>query len=158
LDADWADSDNDIRHRLVGNLIWDLPLDFMVGVLLTYQSGYPFTVFAGSDVNNDGNGNDYAVIDDTNRERVRTAGLDLSDGLQGRNSAREPSFFNVDVRFGKTFDLGPGRFEVLIDVFNLFNHANRFTTVTSIAAPDFGSLNGLFSNPRQVQIGVRYRF
>ena len=114
---------------------------------------------SGFDDNGDQNFNDYAVVDDSNRDVALAAGHDLPDGLQSRNSARNPSFFILDIRFGKVFDFGrPGNFEILVDVFNLFNNANRFTTNTAIGFSNFGFLNGLLNDPRQVQIGVRYRF
>lgn len=159
LDADWADSDLDVRHRFVANAVVNLPLDFVFSTLVTWQSGFPYTVESGSDDNGDNNRNDYAVIDDTNIGLARSAGQDLEFGLQGRNSARQPGIFAMDIRLSKVFDFGqPGRLEIMLDVFNLFNNANRFTSNESIGSPNFGFLNGLVNDPRQAQIGVRYRF
>ena len=89
------------------------------------------------------------------------AGQELEDGLQGRNTARNPSVFLLDIRFSKVFVLGSaGNLELLVDVFNVFNNANRYVSGVGvfIGSPNFGVLDGLLSEPRQVQLGVRYRF
>jgi hypothetical protein len=158
LDADWADSENDLRHRLVANAVIDLPLDFVFSTLLQTNSGRPYNVLAGRDSNGDRNTNDYAVIDDSNRARAEAAGQELADGLQPRSAARQPSAFLMDIRLSKVFDFGkPGNLELLFEVFNLFNNANRLTSNQSIGSPNFGFLN-IVGEPRQIQLGVRYRW
>jgi len=159
LDADWAHSEIDNRHRLVANAVFALPAGFNFSTLLTWQSGYPFNVTSGVDDNGDGNRTDQAVIDDTNRALVQGAGHDLPDGLQLRNSARQPNQFNMDIRFSKVFDFGePGNLELLFETFNLFNTTVRATSNGQVSSPNFGFLNQVLFNPRQVQLGVRYRF
>jgi Carboxypeptidase regulatory-like domain/TonB dependent receptor len=159
LDADWADSENDLRHRLVASAVFDLPMNFVFSTLLQTNSGRPYRVTSGRDSNGDRNTNDYAVIDDTNRARAEAAGLDLEDGLQARNTARQPSAFLMDIRLSKLFDFGrPGTLELLFEMFNVFNNANRLTTNESIGSPNFGFLNIVGNDPRQIQLGVRYRW
>ena len=122
------------------------------------NSGVPFNVESGDDDNGDNNGNDRAIINDSNRALAQAAGQDLADGLQGRNTARQPSSFVMDIRFAKVFDFGrPGNLEILFEVFNLFNRANRLTTNDSLGSNNFGFLN-IIGPPRQVQVGVRYRW
>ncbi len=158
LGADWALSEMHVRHRFVANAVFDLPADFIFSTLITAQSGSPFNVTSGNDDNNDGNRNDYAVIDDSNRALAQSGGQDLADGLQGRNSGSQPSTFVMDIRFSKAFAFGgAGRIEGLFEVFNLFNTANRSSTNGSIGSPNFGFLN-IVNAPRQIQIGVRYTF
>jgi hypothetical protein len=157
LDADWADSENDLRHRFVASAVVDIPGGFVFSTLLQTNTGRPFNVLSGRDDNGDRNTNDYAVITDANRGRAEAAGQDLADGLQPRSAARQPSGFLMDIRFSKLFDFGPGNLELLFEVFNLFNNANRLTTNPSIGSPNFGFLN-VVGDPRQVQLGVRYRF
>jgi hypothetical protein len=158
LDADWADSELDIRHRFVANAVVNLPGDFVFSTLLQANTGRPYSAFAGVDSNGDGNNRDYAVIDDSNRQRAIDAGQDLADGLQGRNTAREPSSFTMDIRVSKLVRFND-RFTVegLFEVFNLFNNANRLTTNDSIGSPNFGFLN-VVGNPRQIQVGARFRW
>ncbi|MGH9321743.1 MAG: carboxypeptidase regulatory-like domain-containing protein [Vicinamibacteria bacterium] len=158
LDADWADSENDLRHRFVASAVVDLPLNFVFSTLLQTNTGRPYNVLSGRDDNGDRNTNDYAVINDSNRARADAAGQDLADGLQPRSAARQPSFFSMDVRLSKVFDFGnPGNLELLFEMFNVFNNANRLTSNQSIGSPNFGFLN-IVGEPRQVQLGVRYRW
>jgi hypothetical protein len=64
----------------------------------------------------------------------------------------------MDIRFSKLFDFGsPGNLELLFEMFNVFNNANRLTSNQSIGSPNFGFLN-IVGEPRQVQLGVRYRW
>jgi hypothetical protein len=69
----------------------------------------------------------------------------------------------MDIRFSKLFDFGsPGNLELLFEMFNVFNNANRLTATnttggSSIGSPNFGFLN-IVGEPRQVQLGVRYRW
>ena len=117
------------------------------------NSGSPFNVTSGVDDNGDGLRNDRAVI-----ESGQAAGLDLPVGLQPRNSARQPAFYNVDLRFSKFFDFGEaGRIDILVDVFNLFNNANRRTTNDNFSRSTFALLNRV-GDARQAQIGLRFRF
>jgi hypothetical protein len=158
LDADWADSELDVRHRLVANAVFNLPGEFVFSTLLQTNSGRPYTIRAGRDVNGDSNNNDYAVIDDSNRALVTGAGQDVADGLQGRNTAKQPNAFVMDIRLSKVFNFGDvGNLEAMLDVFNLFNNANRLTTNGAAGSPNFGFLN-IVGAPRQIQVGVRYRF
>lgn len=158
LDADWADSENDLRHRFVASAVVDLPLNFVFSTLVQTNTGRPYNVLSGRDSNGDRNTNDYAVVDDTNRALADAAGQDLADGLQPRSSARQPSAFSMDIRLSKLFDFGkPGNLELLFEMFNVFNNANRLTSNQSIGSPNFGFLN-IVGEPRQVQLGVRYRW
>jgi hypothetical protein len=64
----------------------------------------------------------------------------------------------MDIRLSKLFDFGnPGNLELLFEMFNVFNNANRLTSNQSIGSPNFGFLN-IVGEPRQVQLGVRYRW
>jgi hypothetical protein len=158
LDADWADSENDLRHRFVASAVVDLPWRFVFSTLLQTNSGRPYNVLSGRDDNGDRNTNDYAVINDSNRARAEAAGQDLADGLQPRSAARQPSAFLMDIRLSKLFGFGDrGDLELLFETFNVFNNANRLTTNQSIGSPNFGFLN-IVGEPRQIQLGVRYRW
>ena len=75
-----------------------------------------------------------------------------------RTDARNPGSFVMDIRFSKVFDFGrPGNLEALFEIFNLFNNANRLSTNTSAGSPNLGFLN-IVGAPRQIQLGVRYRW
>lgn len=158
LNADWADSENDIRHRFVGSAVLNLPVGFVFSTLVQANTGRPYNVLSGVDSNGDQNTNDYAVITDANRARAEAAGQNLPDGLQKRSAARQPGALSMDIRLSKVFDFGrPGNIELLFEMFNVFNNANRLTSNQSIGSPNFGVLN-IVGDPRQVQLGVRYRW
>jgi hypothetical protein len=158
LAADWGYSEIDIRHRWVGSLLYSFPADFNVGVVATIASGNPFNVLSGRDDNGDGAFNDRAVVNDSNRARAQGAGQDLADGLQPRNSARNPNYYNMDLRVTKVFDFGrPGRLELLFELFNVFNNPNRRSSLGRLDLANFGTLN-LIDPARQAQLGIRYRW
>jgi hypothetical protein len=156
--ADWGPSDRDVPHRFVATGIYQLPYEFSVGATLELASGNPFNVLSGADNNQDGLFNDRAVVNDTNRARAQAAGQDLPDGLQERNSARNPNFYLFDLRVTKRFDFGgPGQLELLFELFNVFNNANRRTNLGRLDLSNFGTLN-LIGESRQAQLGIRYRW
>jgi hypothetical protein len=158
LDADYADSELDIRHRIVGSAVIDMPLGFVFSTLVQANTGRPYRILSGVDSNGDRNFNDSAVVNDSNRARAEAAGQDVEDGLQPRDAARQGSAFLMDIRVAKLFDFGnPGSLELLFEMFNVFNYANRLTTNESIGSANFGFLN-VVGEPRQIQLGVRYRF
>ncbi|MBV9495534.1 MAG: TonB-dependent receptor, partial [Acidobacteria bacterium] len=143
-------SDNDVTHRVVGDLTYRLPFGFTISGIGQYRSGVPFSrtiAFAGAmNLNGltqtsgnipvfvDGNGN---IIDLTkagpNGNGVVTR-RQLADylGAQGasiigRNTERQPDVWNADLRLSKIFGLPRGiQLEVLGEVFNVFNTKNRF--------------------------------
>ena len=152
--VDRGPSDRDVRHRFVGSVVWALPADVQLSSTIIMNTGDPYNITSGFDDNGDGLRNDRPVIDSSNRP----SGLDTPDGLQPRNSARQPTFYNVDIRLSKAFDFGSaGSLELLLDVFNLFNSANRRTTNTNFSRSTFTALNRV-GDSRQAQFGIRYRF
>jgi hypothetical protein len=150
--ADKGPSDNDQRHRLVvSGTVGDgtepavarALLGFQLGYVVAYATGVPFNVLAGSDLNNDTNNND------------RPAGVT-------RNSGRQPSTSTVDVRVSRGFRVGPQRFEVMLEAFNVFNRTNILAVNSTYGTgtfplPTFGQPT-LAGDPRQLQVGVRWSF
>ena len=73
----------------------------------------PYTPVIGFDTQNDGNDwNDRAIV---------------NNKVVARNSARQPAFFNLDLRFVKDFALrGEGRhLDLFMDIFNITGAGNR---------------------------------
>jgi hypothetical protein len=134
LMADWGPTANDVRHRFVSNVVYELPYGIQIGGIVTTNSAPPYNIILGSDVNRDGDNND------------RPAGV-------GFNEGRGDMFFQTDLRLSKKINLG-GRAtgEVLWEMFNLFNtvNFNNFQNNMS-SAPGFTS-TGIptgFGRPRQ---------
>jgi len=145
---DWGPTSNDVRHRFVSNVIYELPYGVQVGGIVTASSAAPYNITTGSDANRDGDNND------------RPAGV-------GFNTGRGDSLLQTDLRVSKRFDLGRARGEVLWEMFNLFNSVN-FTNyqgnqsaapgVTGTGIPTgFGRPRQAF-DPLQAQLGLKLSF
>jgi Carboxypeptidase regulatory-like domain/TonB dependent receptor len=114
-----ADSVQDVRHRFIANFTADTPQksvlrNFELSGIVTLQSGRPFTIFVGNDVNGDTN----PVTD-----RV---------GLSPRNSYRGDKLYNTDLRISRMIHFKENLGLLLaFDAFNVFNRPN-VDEVTSV--------------------------
>lgn len=160
-----ANSNQDVRHRFTANFVATAPergwlRNFELSGIVVAQSPRPFTIFAGFDVNNDGN----PVTD-----RV---------GLSARNNYWGDSQRSVDIRVSRLFRFRErARLRLSADGFNLLNRTNVEEVNTVYGAPDFiGSIprhykdgmgspaNPLFGAPRvmlnarQLQFAVKLEF
>jgi hypothetical protein len=140
-------SDNDVKHRIVGDLTYRLPWGFEVSAIAFWHSGFPYTgaisfTCSGCTANSltgqaqtsqaanftpvfvDGSGN---IIDITQATGMTlpqfSAFLAGQNGrLQQRNSYRMPSVYDADIRLSRNFNLFDGvRLQVIAEVFNLLN-------------------------------------
>jgi hypothetical protein len=207
-----APSDNDVKHRFVGDFIYRLPWGFEVSGVGFWHSGFPYTgaisfACTGCVANSltgqaqtsvaanftpvlvDGNG---SIIDLTQANGMTLPQFSAflsgqNASLIQRNSFRQPSVWDADLRVSKTFDLPYGvRLQLLAEVFNLFNRnmpvvtgANqdlfrvtytvstgkytitKFTnTVSGTALNTFGVVQGYSGevNPRQLQLAAKISF
>jgi hypothetical protein len=155
LAAEWSYSKNDVRHNFNFNSLADLPGGFTAGAILFARTGTPYTPIIGFDTQNDANDeNDRAII---------------NGHVVGRNSFRQPAFFDLDVRLLKAFRFGNGReIELIGEAFNVTRASNLnfgpdsvspFGTpvqpVATAGQPLFAPSTARFGGPRQVQIGMR---
>ena len=129
---------NDVRHRLSTALNVDLPLGLRFATIVTAQTALPYTITTGTDDNLDTNIND------------RPPGV-------GRNSARGADFWQADARISKSFRTGIGRFEVLVEVFNVANRANWSGFDGRKTSRTYGGPTTALPS-RQVQAGIRLDF
>ena len=112
LAADAAYSNFDVRNSFNLSAITNLPLGFKFNPILFARSGVPYTPIIGFDMQGDANDwNDRAIIN----------GL-----VAERNSLRQPSFFDLDIRFVKDITLkGEGHhLDLFMDLFNVTNSSN----------------------------------
>ncbi len=141
-----ARADSDIPVRLVFVGYFPRFYGIRSSVSLRYASGYPFTPRFNGDTNQDGYLNDPA--------------------LGGRNSMRQPSLKNLDLRFTREWKLGAKvKLDTSIEIYNPFNWANQTTSNTTVdAALDkngvypFGLINVTDKKTREVQFQLRAKF
>jgi hypothetical protein len=151
-----ARSRQHVAHRVTARATGLTPLPvgalrrLTLAAIVTADSGRPFTVFAGSDVNGDGN---------PNSDRA---------GLLGRGTLGGPAYASVDLRLAWPIRLRGRRWgDVRADVFNVLNRVNvrDLNTVwgsDDLARPPdaqlrFGTPRDVFS-ARQAELGVRIDF
>jgi hypothetical protein len=138
-DLDFGPSDNDVRHRFTGNLVYQLPFGFNAGAIVTANSGAPYNHTTGRDDNLDFVNND------------RPAGVRF-------NSLRGAPLFLTDLRVTKKLSLGATRnVEVMWEMFNVFNRANLSDYNGNERAATFRQARSALS-PFQGQLGVRLAF
>jgi outer membrane receptor protein involved in Fe transport len=109
-----ATSNQDVRHRFVGNFTLTAPdknkylRNFLLSSIVTVQSARPFTLFVGFDSNND-------LIPAADRV-----------GNLSRNTYKGDNFNTWDLRIMRSFHLPREgmRLEAAVDAFNVFNHTN----------------------------------
>ena len=149
LASEYSLSDRHSRHRVNVFGLFDLPKDVQLTALVQYRSPNPTTGtdLVGQDLNNDGQAND----------RVFINGVDV-----GRNQQeKDNQFFTLDLRASKIFPLAGGKsVEALFEVFNLTNSDNNIVSqISGGLLFDFsGTIRSGTGDPRQAQIGVRFRF
>jgi hypothetical protein len=158
LAAEWTYAKNDVRHNVNVNALADIPGGFTAGAILFARTGVPYTPIIGFDTQNDANDdNDRAII---------------NGQVVGRNSFRQPNFFDLDVRLVKAFAFGSGRrIELIGEVFNLTRAKNlnfgadgvspygtAAQPVATAGQPLFAPSTARSGGPRQVQLGMRVVF
>jgi hypothetical protein len=130
LGADRGLSEFDQRHKVVMAGVIDSPwtnpilAGFQLAPIFTYNSGHPFNLLAGGEVNGDNH---------TTNERPIGAGRDTGLG---------PSYTNFDMRLSWQHTLGEkARLQFTAEGFNIANHTN-FASVNNVVNPLFGIQTG----------------
>ncbi|MGA7615892.1 MAG: TonB-dependent receptor [Thermoanaerobaculia bacterium] len=131
----------DARHRATLSVIYSAPFGINLSGIGRYRSALPYTV-----VNADGV--------DLNGDSFRN---DLAPGISHVNSARGDSFSQVDVRISKEIKLQGVGFELIGEIFNLFNSTNP------AAFDRFGVAHAYAGDPGQgeqrlAQLGLRIHY
>ena len=155
-------SKQDIRHTLSMSGLFDLGRGFTLSGIVLTRSAVPFTAVIGSDQQNDQNDdNDRAII---------------NGQVTGRNSFRQPYFFDLDLRLLKAFRFGETkRLDLSVEAFNLTRNGNKnfandgisiygiplasgAPSVPTAGQPLFAPSTARFGGPRQMQLGLRFVF
>ncbi|HKN76190.1 MAG TPA: TonB-dependent receptor [Candidatus Acidoferrum sp.] len=126
LGADRALSEFDQRNKVVVAGVFDSPWKnpilaaFQLAPIFTYNSGHPFNLLAGGEVNGDNH---------TTNERPIGAGRDTGIG---------PDYTNLDLRLSWHHKLvEKANLQFTAEVFNLANHTN-YASVNNEVSPLFG--------------------
>lgn len=126
LGAERGLSDFDQRHKFILAAVLDSPWKnavlsgFEISPIVHYNSGHPFNLLAGSDVNGD-----------------RHSTNDRPIGA-GRNTGLGPDYADFDMRISRRFKLGEkAGLQLIAEGFNLFNRTN-FASVNNVVGLGFG--------------------
>ena len=156
IEAEWGRSGTGQKYRFVSSGVFRLPWAVTLSAIYEYGSGQPWNRTLGYDYNGDIWASDRAPA-------------------VARNDQDGPRFSQLDLLAAKAFDLGDrGSLEVVAEVFNLLDTVNFDVTSVDDAMyfagptlmgpsrehvpnPGFGAYRDTH-RPREVQVGVRYRF
>jgi hypothetical protein len=137
----------DQRHRATFNGIWSVGRGLQLSGLYFYGDNGWATPSSGVDVLQSG----------SSGGRVRADGT-----LIPRNSFDLPSLHRVDMRLQQRLPLGSkASIDGIVEVFNVFNHANYASFVTNESSSRYGQPNESLNvsyQPRLLQFGFRASF
>ncbi len=184
-DAWEGPSDYDVRHRLVANMVAELPFGkgkrwatsgagatlfggWTLSGVYTFRTGLPFTVNqANNSVGTRMTGMPNLVGDPKGAETVDqwfnpaafVAVTSGTFGNAGRNILRGPRWRTVDFSLSRRLELG-SRFGAVLrwDAFNVLNRNNFGLPNRDRASGAIGTITGLAGDPRLMQVSLRVTF
>ncbi len=148
LGPQYAYGAGDQRHRAVFNGIWQLKYGLQVSGIYFFGSGERLATTYGGDVR---------LTGDSRGNRLRPNGT-----IVPLNNFVGDPIHRVDMRLQKRLVFGPRlKAEGLLEVFNIFNHANYGSYVTQENNAQYGLPTqnpGITYAPRTAQLGFRVTF
>ncbi len=161
-----------------GNSIVDYAIGgWNINGVLQLHSGAPFDVGSGKDIANTGNynyGNGYGYeranivgspypSNKNATEWVNPASFEVpaqfTFGDLGRDSLRSDWYRNLDFSIFKVFPVTESkRFEFRAEIFNITNAEVLSIPISSLENPDFGQVTSTVTQPRQIQLGLKFYF
>jgi hypothetical protein len=145
-DACTGPLNTDARHRVTLSAVYQAPWAINVSGIYRYRTGYPYTEWAGTDLNGDG------------------FAFDLPAGVSRVNSRRGDDFSQLDLRLSRDFRIaGSFGIEIIAEAFNVFNEKNPYRYIGNRLASNFGQPTVFAGDPLQgeqrlMQLGVRLRY
>lgn len=147
LGNEWAPAEGAQKHRAVFNSIVEPGFGFQISGLYHFGSGQRFLTNYGGDLRNSGN---FSL-------RMRPDGT-----IVPRTDIVGRPIHRMDVRVIRRFNVwGRATLEGSLEVFNVFNHANYGSYVTTESSPFYGQPQqniGAAFQPRSAQLGFRLVF
>ncbi|HET9218817.1 MAG TPA: TonB-dependent receptor [Terriglobia bacterium] len=141
LAADWA---NYPRHQFSGSLNSRLPFDIFLTTSFALNSGNRYSITTGKDDNGDGITND------------RPLGMP-------RFTETGPIYKSIGFNISKAFRIGASKngdaknLNFFANMDNAFNTVNLGTPSGTLTSPFFGKSTSA-SNPREIEVGLRFQF
>jgi outer membrane receptor protein involved in Fe transport len=186
LDVDYSPLIGEVRHRVVGTVIYDIPWlrgrkdvagavlgGWQLSSVLNFRTGEPLRITQASGIGNsrpDYNGGNQVFDNwrDTLQYLDRSAytlvptspatKATIRPGNQNSSQVQGPGRRRVDLTVAKAFALsGRTQLQVRFESFNVFNWAQYNNPVTNVVAPNFGQITSVAST-RTGQIGLRLTF
>jgi Carboxypeptidase regulatory-like domain len=189
---DYGLSDNDLPYVFKFTPVYSVPEShtnrfaslltsgWYLSSILTWQSGFPFSIFSGKDNSLSGVGNDRADL--AAGTSLQQAGLDPNRphsqliqqyfntsafttnkigtfGNTGKNILRGPGFFDTDLALRKNTRLTE-RFSLQfrVEAFNAFNTVSFNNPGQIVGTSSFGKITSQAGNPRILQISGKIIF
>ena len=132
LTPEYGYSDRDQRHRFNAFATFLLPYDINLSPIVQYRSAQPTSLV---------NRGAFPNITERNTERL------------------DNEFFTFDARASKAFKFGERmELEGIFEIFNLFNNRNPRSLAKPLTFNFDGTVSAGFGDPRQVQLGARFKF
>jgi hypothetical protein len=179
-----ANSGFDFRHRFTTSYLWNIPTpqewrgplayvlkNWSFNGILTYQTGFPFTVTQSGNTQNTGAATqrpDYAAgqnpeLADPDPSRwFNTDAFTRANnkyGNVGRNTLRQPAMKIWDIGVFKEFPVVEGqRFQFRWEAFNLWNTPQFRAPNAQLGTPTFGQITSTWLDNRQMQFALKYLF
>ncbi|MFQ5526988.1 MAG: carboxypeptidase regulatory-like domain-containing protein [Thermoanaerobaculia bacterium] len=158
-DYDWGNAERDVKNRIVVSGLVQLPANFRISGIVESRSGRPYDP-TDSSFDFPACGFTRLGFDCPNARPV------VNGQVLARNSFRNDSIENIDVRVSKFFEFGTDKsVDVFFEVFNLlddqtFGVCFGFTCddQRDPTEPDFGLASSRITNPRVYQLGARFNF
>jgi len=145
-DACFGPLNTDATHRITFSALYQAPWAINLAGILRYRSGFPYTEWAGRDLNGDG------------------FAFDLPAGVDHVNNLRGEDMTQLDLRISREFRLG-GSFgiEAMAEIFNVLNDENPYRFIGNQSASNFKQPTVFAGDPLQgeqrlIQLGLRLRY
>ncbi len=186
--ADYANANWDIRHRLTGGVVYEIPIfhttnaflrgafgAWQMNALFIAQTGLPFNVTSSIDTANTSAGGParpnlvHAPSSNCGNGHLANCidatayALPPKDvyvyGNAGRNVLHGPGLFNIDYSLFKNFPIKERlKLQFRAEFFNFLNHPNFSNPASTFGTVSFGSVTSTSTENRDIQFGLKLLF
>jgi outer membrane receptor protein involved in Fe transport len=185
IDVDYSPLTGEVRHRVIGTAVYDIPWladrqdvlgtvlgGWQLSSVMNFRTGEPLRVVQASGISNsrpDYNGGNQVF--DNWRDTLQYLDLNaytlvptspitqatIHPGNQNSSQVQGPGRRRVDLTIAKSFDLRHAQLQVRFESFNVFNWRQYNNPVTNVRSPTFGRIQNVQST-RTGQVGLRLTF